>query len=134
VPTPAPAPAAAAPERPAVFAGFEGANADILLLDAHGLVLAGGLRARDGADVSELAAAALAGVSGEAERTGDYVRLGAWGTIVAEAEHANVVLAPLEGGAMLMVRRERSTPVGMAIRVTERARDAARRWLEGQTL
>jgi len=98
VPAPAPAAVAAAEARPAVFAGFEGANADILLLDGRGLVLAGGLRAGDGGDVSELAAAALAGVSGEAERTGAYVGLGAWSAIVAEAEHANVVLAPLEGG------------------------------------
>lgn len=131
---PPPAPAAAAGARPAVFAGFEGATADILLLDARGLVLAGGLRASDGADVSELAAAALAGVSGEAERTAGYVRLGAWSAIVAEAESANVVLAPLEGGAMLMVRREKSTPVGLAIRITERARATAQRWLEGQGL
>jgi tetratricopeptide (TPR) repeat protein len=136
VPAPAPAPSAPSPAevRPAVFAGFEGATADILLLDARGLVLAGGLRASDGADVSELAAAALAGVSGEAERTADYVRLGAWTAIVAEAERANLVLAPVEGGAMLMLRREKSTPVGLAIRITERARVTAQRWLEGQTL
>ena len=128
--------AAAVPaeDRPAVFAGFEGATADILLLDARGLVLAGGLRATDGADVSELAAAALAGVSGEAERTAGYLKLGGWSAIVAEAESANVVLAPLEGGAMLMVRREKSTPVGLAIRITERARATAQRWLEGQGL
>jgi predicted regulator of Ras-like GTPase activity (Roadblock/LC7/MglB family) len=117
-----------------VFAGFEGATADILLLDGRGLVLAGGLRAADGADVSELAAAALAGVSGEAERTAEYLRLGGWNAIVAEAERANLVLAPVEGGAMLMVRREKSTPVGLVIRITERARAAARRWLERQTL
>jgi tetratricopeptide (TPR) repeat protein len=131
--TPSPVPAGVA-ERPPVFAGLEGATADILLLEHHGLVLAGGLRAPDGVDVSELAAAALAGVSGEAERTAGYLKLGAWTTIVAEADGANVVLAPVEGGAVLMVRRERSTPVGLAIRIAERARETARRWLEGQGL
>lgn len=140
-PTAAPPPRATRPverpieppvERPAVFAGFEGATADILLLDGRGLVLAGGLRASDGMDVSELAAAALAGVSGEAGRTADYVRLERWTAIVAEAEHANLVLAPVGDGALLMVRRDRSTPVGLALRVAERARGAAQRWLEGQ--
>jgi len=130
---PVPAPGGAA-ERPPVFAGLEGATADILLLQQNGLVLAGGLRAPDGVDVSELAAAALAGVSGEAERTAGYLKLGAWTTIVAEADTANVVLAPVAGGAMLMVRRERSTPVGLAIRIAERAKETARRWLEGQGL
>jgi len=129
-----PAPAAAAPPgaRAPVFAGLEGATADMLLLDARGLVLAGGLRAADGSDASELAAAALAGVSGEAERTAGYLKVGEWTAIVAEAESANVVLAPVGEGALLMVRREKSTPVGLALRIAERARGAAARWLEEQ--
>jgi len=117
--------------RPPVFGGLEGATTDILLLDARGLVMAGGLSAGDGSDVSELAAAALAGVSGEAERTCEYMGLGGWTAIVAEAEHANVVLAPAAEGALVMVRRERSTPVGLALRIADRARAAAVRWLQG---
>lgn len=119
-------------DRPPVFVGLEGATADILLLDARGLVVAGGLKDERGADVSELAAAALAGVSGEASRAAGYLALGGWGTIVAEAETANLVLAPVGEGALLMVRRERSIPVGLALRFAERARGAAHRWLEGQ--
>jgi tetratricopeptide (TPR) repeat protein len=118
--------------RPPVFAGLEGATADILLLDSRGLVLAGGLRAADGRDASELAAAALAGVSGEASRTAGYLDLGGWTTIVAEAETAHMVLAPVGDGALLMVRRDRSVPVGLALRFAERARGAAHAWLEGQ--
>ena len=128
----APAPPAA-PGRAPVFAGLEGATADILLLDARGLVLAGGLRAPDGSDASELAAAALAGVSGEAERTAAYLKVGAWTAIVAEAESANVVLAPVGEGALLMLRREKSTPVGLALRIAERARGTAAQWLEEKT-
>jgi tetratricopeptide (TPR) repeat protein len=129
----APGPSAPPPEqRPPVFAGLEGATADILLLDARGLVMAGGLKAANGADVSELAAAALAGVSGEATRTVGYLGLGAWSTIVAEAEHANVVLSGVGEGAMLMLRRDRSTPVGLAARIAERARQAAATWLAAQ--
>ncbi|MBI1723405.1 MAG: hypothetical protein HYR48_05810, partial [Gemmatimonadetes bacterium] len=95
-------------------------------------VVAGGLKDRYGADVSELAAAALAGVSGEASRTVGYLGLGAWGSIVAEADTANLVLAPVGEGALLMARRDRSIPVGLALRFAERARGAAHRWLEGQ--
>jgi tetratricopeptide (TPR) repeat protein len=128
-PAPAPPPAAA---RPAVFAGLEGATADMLLLDGHGLVMAGGLKAPDGRDVSELAAAALAGVSGEASRTAAYLELGAWTVIVAEAEQANVVLSPVGESALVMLRRDKSTAVGLALRIGERAKRAAAQWLEDQ--
>jgi len=131
---PGPSPAAEAPRasRAPVFSGLEGATADILLLDGRGLVLAGGLLSSAGADVSELAAAALAGVSGEAARTAGYLDLGTWGTIVAEAESANIVLAEVSDGALLLVRREKSVPVGLALRFAERARGAAASWLAGQ--
>jgi tetratricopeptide (TPR) repeat protein len=118
--------------RPAVFSGFDRATADILLLDERGLVLAGGLLAPSGADVSELAAAGLAGVSGEAARTAQHLALGGWRTIVAEAETANLVVAPVGSGALLLVRRDRSMPVGLALRFAERARGTASAWLEGQ--
>lgn len=144
-PTPAAPPAQAAPtlgppeptaaaraERPAVFRGFDGATADILLLDERGLVLAGGLAGEGGADVSELAAAGLAGVSGEASRTGEYLGLGAWRTISAEAGSANLVVAPVGEGALILVRRDRSMPIGLALRFAERARNAAAAWLDGQ--
>ncbi len=111
---------------------MEGATVDILLFDDRGLVVAGGLAGPQGKDVSELAAAALAGVSGEAARTAQYLSLGPWGTIVAEAERANLVLSPVGAGALLLVRRDRSVPVGLTVRVAERAQGAARAWLERQ--
>jgi predicted regulator of Ras-like GTPase activity (Roadblock/LC7/MglB family) len=102
------------------------------MLDERGLVVAGGLVASNGADVAEVAAAGLAGVSGEATRTGEYLSLGAWRTIVAEAETANLVVAPVGEGALLLVRRDRSMPVGLALRFAERARGTASAWLQGQ--
>lgn len=126
------APFTPVPLRAPIFEGLEGALADILLLDARGLPLAGGLKGATGQDVTELAAAALAGVSGEAARTAGYLDIGTWGTIVAEAEHANIVLAEVTDGAMLMVRRDKSVPVGLALRFGERARGAAAAWLSGQ--
>ncbi len=131
----APAPRGAPPQVPArarVFGGLEGAMDDILLLDQRGLVLAGGMTAAGGADASELAAAALAGVSGEAARTAEYLGLGPWRTIVAEAETANLVVAPVVEGALLLVRRDRSSPVGLTLRFAERARGAALAWLSDQ--
>lgn len=118
--------------RAPVFDGLDGATADILLLDSRGLVLAGGLVGPDGHDVSELAAAALAGVSGEAARATGYLGIGVWGTIVAEADTATIVLAEVTEGALLLVRRDRSIPVGLALRFAERARGAAAAWLAGQ--
>jgi len=118
--------------RPEVFHGFDGATNDILLLDQRGLVLAGGLTDAEGHDASELAAAALAGVSGEAVRTAEYLGLDAWSAIVAEAEQANLVVAPVGDGALLLVRRDRSMAVGLALRFAERARGIALAWLQGQ--
>jgi tetratricopeptide (TPR) repeat protein len=129
---PAPRRPERAQARPPVFRGMEGSTADILLFDDRGLVVAGGLTAADGSDVSELAAAALAGVSGEATRTAGYLGLGGWEAIVAEADRANLVLAPVGPGALLLVRRDRSVPVGLTLRVAERAQAAARAWLERQ--
>lgn len=124
-----PAPAAG---RPSVFLGLDRATADILLLDERGLVLAGGLASVDGGDVSEIAAAGLAGVSGEAARTGDYLGLGEWRSILAEAEEANLVVAPVGEGALLLVRRDHGHPIGLALRFAERARGAAAAWLARQ--
>lgn len=138
-PSTAAAPAQAAAEvapaasvLPPVFLGLEGATADILLFDDRGLVVAGGLTGADGSDVSALAAAGLAGVSSEAARTVRYLGLGAWTAIVAEADRANLVLAPVGPGALLLVRRDRSVPVGLAMRVAERAQGAASAWLQRQ--
>jgi tetratricopeptide (TPR) repeat protein len=118
--------------QPGVFQGFDRATNDILLLDQRGLIVAGGVTGSGGADVSELAAAALAGVSGEAARAGEYIGLGAWRTIMAEAEGANLVVAPVGERALVLVRRDRSTPIGLALRFAERARDVALTWLEGK--
>src|SRR5690242_930424 len=73
--TPGAPPAAAAAPSPAsveearVFAGLEGAQEGLLLLDASGRVLGGALKDPAGRDVTEAVAAYLAGVSQEAART-----------------------------------------------------------------
>jgi tetratricopeptide (TPR) repeat protein len=133
-PAPAAPPAAAElPGRSAgVFQGFDGATNDILLLDQRGLIVAGGVTGAGGADVSELAAAALAGVSLEASRAGEYIGLGAWRTIMAEADAANLVVAPVGERALVLVRRDRSTPIGLALRLAVLAGEVASAWLRGR--
>ena len=123
-------PAAASPA--ATFAGLDGADNGILLVDVHGRVLAGGLR--DGAerDVADEVAAYLAGVSQEAERTARLLELGTWRWIVTEAERGSLHLSQPADGALLLLARDRSVPVGRLAILAARAAEAARRWLELQ--
>src|SRR5207253_2190481 len=62
------APAAQPLEEARVFAGLEGAQEGLLLLDASGRVLGGALKDSGGRDVTDAVAAYLAGVSQEAAR------------------------------------------------------------------
>src|SRR5213079_1097581 len=62
----APAPAAQPLEEARVFAGLEGAEEGLLLLDPSGQVLGGALKDPAGRDVTDAVAAYLAGVSQEA--------------------------------------------------------------------
>jgi tetratricopeptide (TPR) repeat protein len=135
--SPAPEPeevAAAAPpaafEEARVFAGLEGAQEGLLLLDAKGLVLGGALRDPKGADVTAMVAAYLAGVSLEAARTAKLLGLGRWTGLSAEGRAGHVHLAAPSGESLLLVVRERSMPLGRLTIFAQRATQAARRWLE----
>jgi len=145
-PTPSPAtePAATAAAAPAaavssrgfdearVFAGLEGANEGLLLIDGAGRVLGGALRDRSGADVTDSVAAYLAGVSQEAARTAKLLGLGAWNGLSAEGQHGNVHLSHPTPDALLLVVRERGMPLGRLAILAQRATTMARRWLETQ--
>ena len=115
-----------------VFAGLEGANEGLLLIDGAGRVLGGSLRDRSGADVTDSVAAYLAGVSQEAARTAKLLGLGAWNGLSAEGQHGNVHLAHPTSEALLLVMRERGTPLGRLAILAQRATAMARRWLERQ--
>ncbi|HEV8265652.1 MAG TPA: tetratricopeptide repeat protein [Gemmatimonadales bacterium] len=145
-PTPGPAPepvaTAAAPTAPPptagvldesrVFAGLEGANEGLLLLDAAGRVLGGALRNPAGADVTDAVAAYLAGVSQEAARTVKLLGLGAWAGLSAEGRQGNVHVAQPSKDALLLVVRDRGVPLGRLAILAQRATALARRWLERQ--
>jgi tetratricopeptide (TPR) repeat protein len=136
----APAPSAPSPSAPPVpaldearvFAGLEGAQEGLVLIDAAGRVLGGALRNPAGADVTDAVAAYLAGVSQEAARTVKLLGLGAWSGLSAEGRHGNVHVAQPSKEALLLVVRDRGVPLGRLAILAQRATAMAHRWLERQ--
>lgn len=108
---------------------LDGADQSALLVDADGLVLAGGFTDADGADVAEVVAAELAGVSGEAERAMRRLGLGAWTSMLVEADRSVVAMTPAPLGSLLVVAASRETPVGLVRLLLDRALTRARDWL-----
>ena len=115
-----------------VFAGLEGAQEGLLLLDAAGLVLGGALKTPDGVDVTEVVAAYLAGVSQEASRTAKLLGLGVWRGLSAEGQGGQVHVVQPTPDSMLLVVRDRSVPLGRLGMLAQRAAQASRQWLERQ--
>jgi tetratricopeptide (TPR) repeat protein len=101
-----------------------------LLLDGHGRVLRGRLERGDGLDASDAAAAALAGLSREAERAADLLGLGHWRAIAIEAGPYNYEIRSPTAETVLLVVRGREVPAGRLARIADRAVEQARRWLE----
>lgn len=130
--SPAQAPSPGGLDETRVFAGLEGANEGLLLIDGAGRVLGGALKDKAGADVTDTVAAYLAGVSQEAARTAKLLGLGAWMGLSAEGQHGNVHLAHPTPDALLLVVRERGMPLGRLAILAQRATAMARRWLEQQ--
>ena len=133
---PSPEPQAPTPEPLSdarVFAGLEGAEEGLLLLDPAGQVLGGALKDPAGREVTDAVAAYLAGVSQEAGRTAKLLGLGSWTGLAAEGRHGHAHLTPPTGSALLLVVRDRAVPMGRLAIIAQRAALAARRWLEGQT-
>jgi tetratricopeptide (TPR) repeat protein len=116
-----------------VFAGLDGANEGLLLIDGSGRVLGGALRDQAGGDVTDAVAAYLGGVSQEAARTAKLLGLGAWNGLSAEGQHGNVHLAHPTPEALLLVVRGRAIPLGRLAILAQRATALARRWLERET-
>lgn len=117
-----------------VFAGLEGADRGLLLVDDRGLVLGGRLRGSGGRDVSQPVAAYLAGAAQEAERTARMLELGDWRWIVAEGPAGNVYVTPPTEETLLLIVRDRSVPSGRLAMLADRAADIARQWLSEQQL
>jgi predicted regulator of Ras-like GTPase activity (Roadblock/LC7/MglB family) len=100
-----------------------------LLVDGDGLVLAGAYTDSNGKDVAEVIAAELAGVSSEAERAMRHLGLGAWTSLLVEADDAIVAMTPAPNGSLLVVTAPRKTPVGLVRLLLDRVLVRARDWL-----
>ena len=115
---------------PAIFEQLEGADTGLLLLDAQGMRLAGGVRDAGGADVGDTVAEHLAGVSREAARAARLLGLGSWLSVAAESPDGSLyLLAPTED-TVLLTLRPAGIPAGRVALGAERAARAARAWLE----
>jgi len=108
---------------------LESTGQTALLVDADGLVLAGSYTDAVGSDVSEIVAAELAGVSGEAERAMRHLGLGMWTSLLVEADDAVVAMSPAPLGSLVVVATSRQTPVGLVRLLLDRALTRARDWL-----
>jgi len=117
---------------PPVFAGLEGAEHGLLLLDTRGRVLAGGMKSATGADVSNDVAAYVAGGAQEAERTSRILELGDWQWMVIEGSAGNLHISRPETEAALLVARDRSVPSGRLSILADRATRVAKAWIEAQ--
>lgn len=100
-----------------------------VLVDADGMVLAGSYTDATGTDVAEIVGAELAGVSGEAERAMRHLGLGAWTSLLVEADDAVVAMTPAPMGSLMVVAASRQTPVGLVRLLLDRALTRARDWL-----
>jgi tetratricopeptide (TPR) repeat protein len=126
-----PVPAPDNAKRSSLFEGLEGADDGLLLLDAKGLRLAGGLKDPGGTQVGDAVAAHLAGVFKDASRAVRLLGLGAWKSVAAESADANFYLAAPTPETLLLLSRDPGVPIGRLARLAERAADTARAWLEG---
>ena len=99
-----------------------------LLLDADGLVVAGGYRTADGSDLGAVIGAHLSGVSDEATRAMRHFGLGAWTRILLESEAATLMMTPTNEW-LTLVAAPRDVPLGFVRRTLDQCNALARRWL-----
>jgi tetratricopeptide (TPR) repeat protein len=100
-----------------------------LLVDAHGLVLAGRLGEDAAGDAAQLGAL-LGGAVDEAVRTVAHLRLGAWRGILLESAQALLHLSPGAGDTVVILAAGRNTPPGWLLRASAQAAERAARHAE----
>ncbi|HEX8717936.1 MAG TPA: tetratricopeptide repeat protein [Gemmatimonadaceae bacterium] len=105
------------------------ADQTALLLDGHGLVLAGAYVTSDGTDVAQEIGAALAGTREEITRVTQHLHLGAWTTLVAETRVATIAMAPVMTDSLVLAAAARSVPLGLVRRLLDRCARRATTWL-----
>jgi len=101
-----------------------------VLVDRQGQILAGVVLAGDGRDVSDAVAAALVGMTREADRAARLLGLGPWRRIALEGGPAHCEVRTPTADSVLLITRPRAVPTGRLGLLADRATAAARRWLE----
>ncbi len=130
-PTPTPPPTVSSHDPANLFAPLMrgGQLFGALLIDQHGLVLAGSL-AGGLAEYSETLGAIIGGAIGEAERTAHHLDLGNWNGVLLEAESAVLHFAPVDDGLIVLLAARRNAPAGWVLRAAQQAATIAARFLE----
>lgn len=101
-----------------------------LLVDRQGRILAGAVLVGDGPDASDAVAAALGGITREADRAARLLGLGPWRRIALEGGPAHFEIRVPTVDSVLLVTRPRTVPVGRLGLLADRTATAVRRWLE----
>lgn len=112
------------------FTGLEGGRDRLLLVDADGLRLGGGLLGPDHRDLSDNASAILAAATREAVRAARLLELGEWEHLTLEAAEVNACLLSPTADTSLLAAMDAGLPAGQMAFFAERAAKAARLWLE----
>jgi predicted regulator of Ras-like GTPase activity (Roadblock/LC7/MglB family) len=117
-------------ERRGPFDDLPGGAAGLLLVDQNGLPLGGGVRAGDADDVTEQAAAALAGIAREAARATRLLDMGEWSHLTVECPDVAACVLNPSPDSTLLAFIDAETPSGQLAFVADRAAKAARHWME----
>lgn len=99
-----------------------------VVLDARGLVVAGGIELQNGSD--ELLAGLISTAVAEARRVTTMVGLGAWDGLLLDCDDATVHVADLSDAGMVLMAARRDAPAGWAVRTARRAQALARDFLQ----
>ncbi len=105
----------------------------LLLFDAQGMRLTGGVGPGTSIEVADAAAAETAGLAREAGRVTRLLGLGAWQYLLVEGADFRLAVLPVTDAATLLVSRPGATPAGRLLAIATRAGAAARDWLERMT-
>ncbi|MEJ2677925.1 MAG: roadblock/LC7 domain-containing protein [Gemmatimonadota bacterium] len=99
-----------------------------LVLDAHGLVLAGDLEGE--ARRAEMLGAVLGSALTEARRTSKHLGIGDWGGLLLESDQVMVHVTPLAEDTAVLLLARKGAPAGWVLRMAKRATALARVFLE----
>lgn len=105
----------------------------LLLVDAQGMRLTGGVGPGSGEAEADASAAEASGLAREAARATRFLGLGRWQQVVMEGDETKVALVFIDEEVSLLVRRPATTPPGRLLATTTKAADAAREWLGKST-